>query len=351
MTQQSARWIAGLALVAAGFWILHGFLIALAWAVVIAVATWGVYGRFLAVLGERLGGAWSATLFTLLLAALVVGPFAYAAVQTGREAQTIAHWVAAAQANGISGPDWLARLPYGDWLTQRWNEWLGSGDATSETLRQLSTGSTLEWTRKLGVHVLHFLVVMAFTLLTLFFLYLNGEALTRRLTRLATNLFGEPGEMYLLHATGAVRATVNGLVIVGLGEGVLLGIAYWVCRLPHPALLGALTGVLAMIPFAAPLVYGAAAVYLVVQGSTAAGITLAVFGSVVLFIADHFVRPMIIGGAAKLPFLWVLLGILGGLEAFHLLGLFLGPTIMALLIALWREWTEREASGDSLPVD
>jgi len=70
----------------------------------------------------------------------------------------------------------------------------------------------------------------------------------------------------------------------------------------------------------------------------------------VLFLADHFVRPIIIGGAAKLPFLWVLLGILGGLETFHLLGLFLGPTIMALLMALWREWTQREASSNSLPV-
>src|SRR5205085_417510 len=190
-----------------------------------------------------------------------------------------------------------------------------------------------------------------FTLLTLFFLYLHGEALTISLNTLCLNLFGEPGETYLLHAVGAVRATVNGLVIVGLAEGLLLGVAYWICGLPHPALLGALTGVLAMIPFAAPIVFGGAALVLLTQGSTGAAIALFAFGCIVLFIADHFVRPVIIGGAAKLPFLWVLLGILGGLEVFHLLGLFLGPTIMALVIALWREWTQRETMGATLPVD
>ena len=83
-------------------------------------------------------------------------------------------------------------------------------------------------------------------------------------------------------------------------------------------------------------------------GSTGAAIGVVAFGLVVVFIADHFVRPFLIGGAARLPFLWVLLGILGGIETFGLLGLFLGPVVMAALISLWRDWTEPAAAIDEL---
>jgi predicted PurR-regulated permease PerM len=82
------------------------------------------------------------------------------------------------------------------------------------------------------------------------------------------------------------------------------------------------------------------------MGSTVAGVVVFCFGVVVVFAADHFIRPVIIGGAARLPFLWVLLGILGGLETFGIVGLFLGPAVMAALISLWRDWTDMAAPAD-----
>ena len=109
---------------------------------------------------------------------------------------------------------------------------------------------------------------------------------------------------------------------------------------PHPTLFGALTAIAAMVPFGAFLAFGVAALLLLAQGSTTAAIVVFVFGMVVAFVADHAVRPALIGGTTRLPFLWVLLGILGGVETWGLLGLFLGPAIMAALILLWREWTE-----------
>jgi predicted PurR-regulated permease PerM len=97
-----------------------------------------------------------------------------------------------------------------------------------------------------------------------------------------------------------------------------------------------------VIPFGAPVVFGAAALYLIAQSKiAAAGIVLGA-GFVVTFVADHFVRPVLIGGATRLPFLLVLLGILGGLESLGLLGLFVGPAVMAAFVALWREWTGPE---------
>ncbi len=104
-------------------------------------------------------------------------------------------------------------------------------------------------------------------------------------------------------------------------------------------LLGAFTALAAMIPFGAPVAFGLAALLAAAQGGVTAAIVVAVAGLVVTFVADHFVRPVLIGGATRLPFLWVLLGILGGVESFGLLGLFLGPAVMAALVLLWREYT------------
>jgi len=189
------------------------------------------------------------------------------------------------------------------------------------------------------------LTILVFTLLTLFFLYRDGPRLIDEAHRISDRLFGPPGGHLGRNAVAAVRGTVNGLVLVGLGEGVLLGIAYLATGLPHPVLLGLLTGVLATVPFGAPLVFVVCAVVLLVQSHTTAAIVLLVFGSVVVFIADHFIRPILIGSSTRLPFLWVLLGIFGGLETFGLIGLFLGPAIMSLLVAMWREGAESDAAA------
>jgi predicted PurR-regulated permease PerM len=139
----------------------------------------------------------------------------------------------------------------------------------------------------------------------------------------------------------SVHGTVAGLVLVGLGEGVIMGIAYVAAGVPHPTLFGLFTAVAAMVPFGAPVAFVTAAVVLLAQGSMIGAAIIAALGMVVTFTADHFVRPVLIGGATRLPFLWVLLGILGGVETWGLVGLFLGPAIMAALILLWREWTGR----------
>jgi predicted PurR-regulated permease PerM len=94
-----------------------------------------------------------------------------------------------------------------------------------------------------------------------------------------------------------------------------------------------------VIPFGAPLIYALAALYMLSVGKTLAAVVIFAAGSIVVFIADHFIRPVLIGGATRLPFLLVLLGILGGIETWGLLGLFLGPALMAASVLLWREWS------------
>ena len=117
----------------------------------------------------------------------------------------------------------------------------------------------------------------------------------------------------------------------------MLGVAYTIAGVSHPVLFGFATGLLATVPFGAPLVYVVACVTLIAQSRLSTAVLLFLFASAVVFVADHFVRPTLIGMSTRLPFLWILLGIFGGLETFGLVGLFLGPAILAAVLAIWRE--------------
>jgi predicted PurR-regulated permease PerM len=191
--------------------------------------------------------------------------------------------------------------------------------------------------RRFGARALHAVMVFVFMLVTLFVIFQAGPRLSGSLIKGVRRGFGDDGADLIQRMAAAVRGTVSGLVVVGLGEGALLGVAYFVTGLPHVALLGFITAIAAMLPFCAPITFGLAALWLLAQGSLAAAVGLVVFGSVVVFVAEHFVRPVLIGNSTRLPFLLVLFGILGGAETFGLLGIFVGPALMTVLMVLWTD--------------
>jgi len=339
--QRIARAVLAIALVLLGLWILYRFLPALAWASVLAIALWPVYQRLARALPAGEEGILAPLLFTLAIALVFTIPFVYVAIESAREIRVVTHFLAEAQRSGIPVPDWVSQFPLiGHALAEWWGSNLSDPNAVQELMGRFNTRSIAASAREYGAAIVHRLIIFGFTLLTLFFLFRHGTRFNRQLIRLSDRLLGPGGERIGRHMVQAVLATVNGLVLVGLAEGAVIGTAYIAAGLPHPVSIAALTGVLAVIPFGAPVAFGAAALYLIGIGSTVAGVAVFCFGLVVVFVADHFIRPVIIGGAARLPFLWVLLGILGGLETFGIIGLFVGPAVMAALISLWRDWTD-----------
>jgi predicted PurR-regulated permease PerM len=339
--QRIATTVVDLAMVALAFWVLSGFFGALAWAVVLTIATWPLYERFTKFFDEKRRRTVAPALFTILVALVFIIPFGVAVVEAFREMRGVIHWISEAEKTGVQVPSEIENLPMvGAQVASWWNSNLAEPGAITDLLGRTDTGKFARITQEIGVIIARRLSLFLFTALTLFFLFRDGVALAKRFRLLCHRLMGEPGEHLASLTVSAVRSTADGLVLVGLGEGALLGIAYEIVRVPHPALLAAFTGLLAMIPFGAPIIFTLASVVLLVKGQIAGAIGLSIFGWIVIGIADHAIRPVLIGGAAKLPFLWVLLGIFGGLETFGLVGLFLGPAIMAALVSLWREWTD-----------
>jgi len=223
-----------------------------------------------------------------------------------------------------------------------WKQNLADPGSARELVQRLTRGHVADVSRMIVVQMARRLTLFAFTLLTLFFLFRNGDSVTRQIRRATARLFGPNGERVGVRMVESVHGTVDGLVLVGLGVGVILGAVYIFAGVPEPVLFGMVTAVAAMIPLAAPVVFTVAALLLAAQGSIAWGIAVFATGVVVTFVADHFIRPALIGGTTKLPFIWVLLGILGGVESWGLIGLFLGPAVMSALILLWREWVQEE---------
>jgi predicted PurR-regulated permease PerM len=186
------------------------------------------------------------------------------------------------------------------------------------------------------------LAKMGFAVLALFFLYLSGEDLLRQVRLAARGLLGARVEGYVEAIGATTRAVVYGLVLTALAQGVMAGIGYAAVGFSAPLLLGALTVLTALIPFGTPFVWGSLALWLVLTGETGKGLALFLWGAVVVSWVDNLVRPLVISSATRIPFLLVMFGVLGGVAAFGLIGLFLGPVVLAVALAVWREWLEEQ---------
>lgn len=341
--QLAARAVLALMLFGFGLWTLHRYLPALIWAAILAIAVWPLYQRALRRWPPGKHNILLPAIFTLVLGLMFTVPLVLVGIQAAREIHGVYDTIDRARTEGIPAPDWLEHLPMGSQqATGWWNENLANPDSANELLQRARRSELVSNSREIGADVAHRAVLFGFTLLTLFFLFKQGDLVAIQMQKASARAFGPAGERVGRQMIASVHGTVDGLVLVGLGEGFLLGIGYLIAGVPHPTLFGLFTAIAAMVPFGAPVVFGVAALILLTKGATIAAIVIGALGLVVTFIADHFVRPVLIGGTTRLPFLWVLLGILGGVETWGLLGLFLGPAIMAALMLLWREWSGTE---------
>jgi predicted PurR-regulated permease PerM len=178
--------------------------------------------------------------------------------------------------------------------------------------------------------------IIGFTILLLFFLYQEGESLAARVRKLLRHHIGERADGYLDLATRAVRASVNSMLIVALFEGCATGVAYAFAGVPNAGVWAAVTGLLGLVPFLGYVAVVALTLQLVMTGAAAPFLSFGL-GCLVLFCGDKIVRPAVAREGLRLPFVWVLMGCLGGFEALGLIGLVVGPVVLSLVRQLWEQ--------------
>ena len=321
-------------------WVAWDFLPALAWASMIALTTWPLYVRFAALFGRQMGRSAAALLFTLLVGVVLLIPIVLLLRQAAQDSQTILHGINQLRENGIPVPAWVSQSPMaGEQLAIWWRSNLSDPKAVEGWLAGINSESAGTWIGAFGGQLLHRLAMFFFALIALFFLYRDGPWIGARVLDTADRLLGDPGERLAGKMIEAVRGTVHGTVVVAVAEGCIIGIGYLLAGVPNAFLFIVLTIAFAMLPFGAWAAFTAASLFLLIHGGSAlAAAGVFGFGAVVMLIGDHFVWPKLVGGAARLPFLAALIGIFGGLQVFGLLGLFVGPVVMAAFLTVWREW-------------
>lgn len=341
-----ARWLVVLVF-AVGLYFLRGFLVPVLAATVIGIASWPVYRDIL----KRLGGnhTLAATVAIVLVLAFIVVPVIMAVSYAIAEIGEWFSWAVETNRVGTPTPEWIAALPgIGEWLNLQWTRHIGHPGAIGELVQIVSganIGSIYRAVLAAGTGLFHVVLTLLFMMIVLFFVYRDGEGFVAQVDTIGERIL--PGRWQRMSRVipAAINSTVTGTTLIAIGEGIVLGIAYWIAGLPSPVTFGVLTGIMALIPGGAPLSVTLASAYLVASGSVVAGLGLLAWGATELFVVDKTLRPKLVGGPIKLPFLPTFFGLVGGVKTMGFLGLFIGPVLMALLFAVWREWLSEVASA------
>jgi len=315
--------------------ILRPFAKALAWAVILTLALHPVHVR----LARRWPRAAPVAL-TLLLALGIAIPVWFVGVYMADEAESLAAEMKTMLEGERSAAlaEKLRAVPLaGSWLASKLEEMSRRESPLQAILsenREALLGAARSVLFSLGRVLFQFFVCI----FSCYFLFRHGDSLGRQLRDAVLRLGGPRMESLLGNVRITVRAVVYGIVLTAIAQGALAAIGFWFTGVSYPLLLGGLTVLFSFIPFGPPFIWLPAAISLYARGSVGMAIAMFLWGLCVVSTIDNILRPIFIGQATRMPVLLVFIGVLGGLAAFGMLGLFLGPVLVAVTLALWRDW-------------
>lgn len=304
----------------------------LVWSFILAIVTWPFY-RHIKTLCRGKPHVSAAVMTVILLVGvtlpltLVIRALAAEAVPA---AQTLLHWLLALPPL----PEWLKRLPL-------------VGDLIQEALAAVRGGLKLEgeWflplvrpgtkaIALLGEGILQSLLMV----FVLFFVYRSGDSYRRQIKAVGAYLFGDQVDRLLDPTKEALRAVFAGILLAAIAQGAVAAVGFAIVDLPGAVLLGVATAIFAVLPAGAVLVWGTATAGLALTGMWVKALILLLWGMLAVSTVDNLVRPLVISRSVQLPYLQTFLAVLGGLATMGLMGLFVGPAILAIWLVIWREW-------------
>jgi len=330
--------IAGMIL--ASFWVLRPFLPAAIWATTIVVATWPLMLRVQSFLWGRRSLA--VVVMTALLLLVLVVPLTLALATIVAHAEDIAGWARwLATWTAPPPPDWLEQLPLaGQRLAAKWKE--AAATSPEEFSARLApytgqiVGFVVGTVGGAGMVLLHFLLVVLLAAI----LYAYGETAAEGVRRFVRRLAGTQGEKSARLAAQAIRGVALGIIVTALVQTCLAGVGLAVVGVPFATVLTALVFVACIAQIGAALVLLPVVVWLYWTGHLGWAIAMLVW-TILVGSVDNVLRPLLIRKGADLPLLLVFVGVVGGLLAFGIVGIFVGPVVLAVSYTLLRDWVDR----------
>jgi predicted PurR-regulated permease PerM len=323
--------------------VLQPFLGAILAAAILCFSTWPVY-RFIE---DRTGGRrWLAALaMTLLILLVLVVPLALIALSFRDDVPLLIENARELFARGLPGPpEWVAGIPLvGEPLDASWRELAESRDKLAEVLKRFSQPAS-EFLVRAGLIIAEGVLQLTLIAFIGYFFYRDGAALVEALRNALSRVAGDLTERLMGIVGGTITGVVYGIVGTGLAQAVVALVGFLIAGVPGAVMLASLVFILSIIPAGPALIWVGATVWLAYNDQTGWAIFMALWGFFVISGIDNIVKPLLISRGAAMPFVLVLLGVFGGVLAFGFVGIFLGPTLLAVGFNLVRRWTETRAA-------
>jgi predicted PurR-regulated permease PerM len=331
------------------------FLPAILWAVVFTVTTWPFFIRVEKALGGRTSLA--AVVPTLLLALIFFLPLVYVGSKLVGQASIAFDFTQGLMEKGLGpSPLWLKGLPLvGERLEGTWQD-IGRDTPKLIEMVKPHVKSLLGSIVSAGAGMARIILMAILSLIFFFFLLKEGRPIRLSLEKMAVRLAGEKGRHLLFVAGTTMRSVVYGILGAAILQGIMAIFGLWISGVPSPVFIGTVAGVFALIPIGLiqVVLLPAAGWLIFYKGQIGWGIFLAIWSFAVIGNIDNVIRPMLISRGAKIPFLVILLGVLGGLASGGIIGLFVGATLLAVFYTILKEWVavpDEDSSAARLMTD
>ncbi len=332
-------------LIAASFWIFRPFLLPTVWATTIVVATWPLMLQVQRLFRGRRGMAVAVMAVVMLLVFLIPCALAAAALVGNSDrivgwVQSLATWQVPPPPAFISGIPWI-----GERIAALWNEVAAGGAASLLPRLAPYADEAARWLLAAAGSAGHMVVQVLLTILIAILLYANGETAASGVLRFARRLVGPNGDRVVVLAGQTIRSVALGVVVTALVQALLAGIGLAICGIPLVPVLTTVCFILALAQIGVVPVMVPAVIWLYWSGQTGWG-TLLLVWSIPVLTVDNILRPILIRRGADLPLALVFTGVVGGLLAFGIVGIFIGPVVLTVCYTLLKEWV----AGDPAPV-
>ena len=322
--------------------VLRPFLPALLWATILSISTWPAFRWMEAKLNGRTSLA--AALMTLLLAVGFLVPLSILGTSLAENfAKFASHVLSAFESGPPPPPTWVMHVPLiGDQLSTLWQSYAGDTTRFATIAREYVNPAT-NWLLGVGGKIGRGILDLTLSVIAAFFFFRDGAYGAERLRVLVDKVAGPRGRHLLEVAEQTMIGVVYGILGTALAQGALAAFGLWLAGVPGALFLGLLTTLLSFVPFGPPAVWLPSTIYLFTIDRIEWGIFMGLWGLLVVSTVDNIIRPYFISLGSALPLLLVYLGVLGGIIAFGFLGLFIGPTLLAIAYTIIREWTHSRA--------
>jgi predicted PurR-regulated permease PerM len=329
------------------FNVLKYFIVPVVWAAIIAYVTWPLYQSVLRMCGQR--PTLSATVMILSVVLVLGLPIIFAIFMLQHEGRNLYYELQKQVFSGhLNVPDFVRQLPIvGKEISRSLREINQDPNSTIQSVSLWIQGH-LNYGKAVLNEVSKNIIKLCFAVMSLFFFYRDGHTILNQVSKALEMVIGPRIHHYLETISETTRAVVYGVGLTAIAQSFLAGISYFVAGVPNPMVLTIITFLLALIPFGPPVAYTSVSLWLFSQGQTVEAIGVMAWGVCIVSTADNVIRPLVISGATQIPFLLIMFGVLGGLASFGMVGLFVGPVILAVLLAIWREWLHETNESEGL---